>query len=379
MTIYFDNAATSWPKPEKVYRAMDHFMREVGANPGRSGHRQSIEAGRIIYLVRKSLAEMLGVCSEDRVILALNATDGLNMAIKGTVEPGDHIITSSMEHNAVMRPLRGLQDQKKIELTIVPCSEQGYLDPDDIKKAVQRNTKTIILNHASNVTGNILPVKEVGEIAKNHHLRLIVDGAQTAGVLPIDIDDLGVDIYAFTGHKGLLGPQGTGGLCLGNQVSLKPWREGGTGSRSESDRQPDFLPDSLEAGTPNTVGAAGLKAALDFLLHTGIDQVRDKELALTQRLWEGLDTIKRVKMYGPAVRKDAVAVVSFVVNGQDPAVTALTLEEKGGIACRTGLHCAPHAHKTIGSHPTGTIRFSLGIFNTPEEVDAAIKVVEMVS
>ena len=375
--IYFDNAATSWPKPPGVVEAMVHFMGEVGANPGRSAHRLSIAAARIVYEARESLAELFHVADPLRIVFGPNATEALNLALCGYLRPGDHVITSSMEHNSVMRPLRALE-RRGVEVTVVPCSPQGFLDPTDLEAAIRPNTVMIALNHASNVVGSLLPIGEAGRIARRHGLILLVDAAQTAGAVPMDMEADRIDLLGFTGHKSLYGPMGTGGLVIGPRVDLdrlEPLKRGGTGSRSEHEEQPDFLPDKCESGTPNAVGLAGLAAGVRWVLETGVEAIRQHEVALTQRLIEGLKAIPGVTVYGGLETTRQVAVVSFNVEGLEPSEVGLRLDEEYGILCRVGLHCAPAAHKTIGTFPAGTVRFSLGYFNTEEEVERAIEAV----
>lgn len=375
--IYLDNAATSWPKPPDVVRAMAHFLEEVGANPGRSEHRLSVEAGRIVYRTREALAALFDLPDPLRIVFAPNATYALNLALRGLLRSGDHAITGSMEHNAVMRPLRALEAQG-VALTVVPCAADGTLDPEDIRRALRPETALIVLNHASNVCGTILPVAEVGRIARQADLLLLVDTAQTAGVIPISMREMGIDLLAFTGHKGLLGPTGTGGLAIGERVPLErfePLVRGGTGSRSEYEIQPDFLPDKFESGTLNTVGLAGLLGALSYLQKRGLSAIQAHETALMGRLLAGLQSIPGVSVYGPADPVRRVAVVSFNVAGRTPSEVALLLDERYDIACRPGLHCAPTAHRTLGTFPTGTVRFSLGPFNTPDEIEKAIQAV----
>jgi len=372
--IYFDNAATSYPKPKRVGQAMLHFLEKVGASPGRSGHRLSIEAGRIIYQARESLAELFNVTDPLRIIFTLNITEALNLTLKGLLRPGDQVITSSMEHNSVMRPLRELE-KKGVETKVVSCSPQGILDPVDVERAIKKNTKLIVLNHGSNVTGSILPISIVGEIARRHDILFLVDTAQTAGCYPLDIKNDNIDLLAFTGHKALFGPPGTGGLVVGERVDIKklsPLKVGGTGSRSESEEQPDFLPDIYESGTPNTVGLSGLNEGLHFILKEGVDKIHKHELKLTQKLIEGLKEIRGVVVYGEDQIKDRVAVISFNIKDQLPSEVGLKLDEEYNIMCRVGLHCSPAAHKTIGTFPTGTVRFSMSWFNTFKEVDQAI-------
>jgi len=379
--IYFDNPATSWPKPPQVKEAMVKFMDEIGANPGRSGHLLSIEAARIVYETREALSVLFHVKDSSRIVFTLNATESINLALKGLLKYKDHVITSSMEHNSVMRPLRNLE-KKGIELSIVPCSNEGMLDPQDVEREIQSNTRIVILNHASNVTGTLLPIRKVGEIARKHNLLFLVDAAQTAGAYPIDVEKDGIDLLAFTGHKSLYGPQGTGGLAIGENVNIQdltPLKQGGTGSRSEFEEQPDFLPDRFESGTPNGVGISGLLAGVQFVLEKGVERIRQNEMILTQKLIEGLKEIPQVKCYGPENKNDRIATLSFNFSRLSPSNGALRLEKEFGILCRSGLHCAPAAHRSIGTFPEGTIRFGLSAFNTEEEIDTAIQAVYLIA
>ena len=379
--IYLDNAATSWPKPPQVKEAMNRFMEEIGANPGRSGHFLSIEAARIVYETREALSVLFHVKDSSRIIFTLNATESINLALKGLLKPQDHVITSSMEHNSVMRPLRELE-KKGIELSVIPCSKEGMLDPQEVGKRIRSNTRMVVLNHASNVTGTLLPVKEVGFITRNHDLLFLIDAAQTAGAYPIDVEKEGIDLLAFTGHKSLYGPQGTGGLVLGERIKEKemiPLKQGGTGSRSEFEEQPDFLPDRFESGTPNGVGISGLLAGVQFVLEKGVEQIRQKEMSLVEKLIVGLKEVRQVKIYGPEHYQDRVATLSFNFAHLSPSNGALRLEKEFGILCRPGLHCAPAAHHTIGTFPEGTIRFGLSVFNTEADVEATIRAVSLIA
>lgn len=378
--IYFDNAATSWPKPPGVMEAMARFLNEIGANPGRSGHRMAVEAGRVVYEAREVIAELFNAPDPLRVVFGLNGTEALNLVLRGYLRPGDHVVTSSMEHNAVMRPLRALERQG-VEVTVVPCAPDGTLDPGDVLAAIRPNTALVVLNHASNVVGTILPIHEVGAAvgAAGRSPLLVVDAAQTAGAVPIDVQADGIDLLAFTGHKSLYGPMGTGGLVIGERVDLdrlEPLKRGGTGSRSEHEEQPDFLPDKYESGTANAVGLAGLAAGVRWVLERGVETVRAHEEALTRRLVDGLRAIPGVTVYGTLDPARQTATVSFNIAGMEPSEVGLRLDEEFGVLCRVGLHCAPAAHKTIGTFPTGTVRFSLGVFNTAEEVDRALRAVE---
>jgi len=379
--IYFDNAATSWPKPPGVAEAMMRFMNDVGASAGRSAHARAVASGRIVYDAREAVADLLHAPDPLRVVFGLNVTEALNLALRGYLRPGDHAITSSMEHNAVMRPLRQLE-REGVELTVLPCSPGGFLDPATVEPAIRRHTVMIVLNHGSNVVGSLLPIAEAGRIARAHDLILAVDTAQTAGAFPIHMEAGQIDLLGFTGHKGLYGPMGTGGLIIGDRVDvdrLSPLKRGGTGSRSEQEEQPDFLPDKCESGTPNVVGLAGLVAGVRFIQETGVDTIRAHEVALAHQLINGLGGIRGVTVYGGLDAELQAATVSFNVAGQLPSDVGLRLDEEYGILCRVGLHCAPAAHKTIGTFPTGTVRFGLSYFNTAEEVDRALAAVATIA
>ncbi len=375
--IYLDNASTSWPKPPGVAEAVLHYMQDVGASPGRSGHQLAVEAGRIVYETREALAQLFNAADPLRIVFAANATEAINLVLFGYLRPGDHVVTTSMEHNAVMRPLRYLQSTG-VDLTVVPCSAQGMLDPIDMEKAIRPNTVLLVVNHASNVAGTVLPVAEAGAIAERHGLLLLVDAAQTGGAYPIDVHQMKIDLLAFTGHKALLGAQGTGGLCIGERVDLsrlQPLKRGGTGSRSESEQQPDFLPDRYESGTANGMGIAGLGAGVRFVLEAGVDRIRAHEQQLTADLLAGLRSIPGVRIYGTGQAEEQTATVSFNVDGLEPSDVALRLDEEHNIMSRPGLHCAPSAHRTIGTYPRGTVRFGLSYLNTTEQVDLAIEAV----
>jgi len=382
--IYFDNAATSWPKPPGVAEAMVHFLNQVGANPGRAAHRRAIASGRILYDARETVGELFHAPDPLRLVFGKNVTEALNVALRGLLRAGDHVVTSSMEHNSMMRPLRALERQPEprsgsVQVTVVECSPQGVLDPADVEAAIQPDTKLVALNHASNVVGTLLPVAEVGAICRERNLLLLVDAAQTGGAYPIDVQADQIDLLAFTGHKSLGGPMGTGGLIVGQRVDeaqLEPLIRGGTGSRSEHEVQPDFLPDMCESGTPNVVGVAGLQVGVRWVLERGVEAIRAHEVALAQRLIHGLSQIDGVTVYGTLDAELQTATVSFNIAGMAPSEVGLRLDDEYGIMCRVGLHCAPTAHKTIGTFPDGTVRFGLSAFNTMDEVKSALTAVE---
>jgi cysteine desulfurase / selenocysteine lyase len=378
--IYFDNAATSWPKPDNVAAAMERFLRECGANPGRSGHKLSIEAARVVYETRERVARLLGFDHPLSVVFTKNATEALNLALFGLLAPGDHVITSRMEHNSVLRPLTFLEE-RGVAVSLVPCASDGTLDPSDVADEICRDTRLVVLGHASNVVGTLCPIKEIGELAEDHDLLFCVDAAQTAGAWPIDMGAMHIDLLAFTGHKALYGPQGTGGLCLGERArdQIRPLIHGGTGSESESDRQPESLPDRLEAGTLNAVGLAGLAAGVSFVEEQGVEEIARRERALTARLIKGLEDTPRVHILGTREPDRQTAVVSFNLEGWGCSEVAYALEERAEICCRAGLHCAPMAHGRLGTFPEGAVRFSLGVFNTEAEIDTALEAVRQLA
>jgi cysteine desulfurase family protein len=369
--IYFDNAATTYPKPEVVYQAVNKCMREYCANPGRSGHKLSMEAGRVVLEARELLAELFGTKRSDNIIFGLNATDALNTAIKGLANKGDHIITTSMEHNSVLRPLKQLESQE-IETTIVQCSETGELNVAELEANIKSNTKMIITTHASNVTGTVMPIKEIGEIARRRKLLYIIDTAQTAGTYKLNVSDLNVDVLTFTGHKGLMGPQGVGGFYIREGIALRQMREGGTGSMSDSLIQPEILPDKFESGTPNTPGIAGLAAGLKFIKEIGIEQIRKHEEEITSYFLKQLSEIDDIIVYGPQNVLKQAPVVALNIKTKTSAEVSFILDNQFDIATRPGLHCAPLAHQTIGTKGQGAVRFSFGYFNTIDEIDEAI-------
>ncbi len=368
--LYFDNAATTWPKPPEVLDAMHHCLEDIGANPGRSGHKMSLAAGKLVDDTRQSLAELFNIEESERVIFTLNATDALNMAIKGSLRVGDHVVISSMEHNSVVRPLYGMWG--KISVTKVRCAPDGMLDPDAVKRAMHYNTRAIILTHASNVTGTVMPIREIGEMARQAGVIFIVDAAQTAGLLDIDVAKMNIDLLAVPGHKGLMGPPGTGILYVGERVKLKPWREGGTGLHSLG-AQPDYLPEKYESGTLNFVGIAGLAAGVNYIRDIGMSKILEHEQILIKRFLQGARQIPGIKIFGPPDTANRVPVVSFQLQDKDSIAVGGALDQWYNIACRAGLHCAPDAHRTLGTLNSMLVRFSFSYFNKLEEVDIALQ------
>lgn len=370
--IYLDNAATTFPKPECVYEAMDKFLREKGANPGRAGHRMSVEAEQEIEKARFIVAGFLGVKSHERLVFTFNATDALNMGIKGLLCKGDHVITSRLEHNSVSRPLSGLEKQGAITVTRVENSDDGFISPDDIRKAVRSNTKLIVCTHSSNVLGTIQPIREIGEVARERDIVFMVDAAQTVGVCDIDVEEQHIDMLAFTGHKGPFGPTGSGGLYVGKNVKLRAWREGGTGFEPESISQPDTLPFQLESGTPNSVGIVGLRTGIEFCIKEGIETIRQHERKLALRLVSALESDDRFEIYGNVDEDRKVGIVSINIKGLKSGEVGAILDNTFNIAVRPGLHCAPYTHQRIETFPEGTIRLSPGYFNTKEEIEETV-------
>lgn len=376
--IYLDNAATSWPKPSEVLEEIQRVLINYAGNPGRGGHEAALQAARLIYQARVNIVEFFGGESPPQVIFTSNATHALNQALFGLLRPGDHVITSSLEHNAVTRPLWILAQQGVQVTEIAVDMEQGFL-LKDYEAAFKKNTKLVVTLHASNVTGFVLPIEKIGSIAKAHGVPYLLDAAQTAGVFSIKLDKLPVDMIAFPGHKGLLGPQGTGGLILREGISLRPLIYGGTGSLSELDQQPDFLPDALESGTLNGVGIAGLGAGVRYIHEKGIDWIRKREQALCQSLTDGLKVIPGIKLYGGTKVEEKAPIVAFNIGRQDSLFVSFELSERAGIIARAGLHCAPHAHQTIGTMEQGVIRFSPSHFTTEEDINKVLEVVESIA
>lgn len=400
-SIYLDNAATSFPKPPEVIDAMVYFMKEVGANPGRSGHYKSVEAGTIVDNARNGLAILFGIPDPERIVFAMNVTEALNTVLFGFLKQGDHVITTSMEHNSVLRPLRHLEKNAFINLSIARCDGKGLLDIDELVSQIKTNTALIIVNHASNVCGTVQDIRSVKKAVGD--IPLLIDAAQTGGCFPIDVEADGIDFLAFTGHKGLLGPQGTGGLYIRDGLTVQPLIRGGTGSISEEEYQPDFLPDALESGTRNNVGIAGLGAGVDFILKHGIEKIREHEKALTAALLSQIRNVTGVTIYGPLDAEKQTATLSITFDSILPpgarydyggcgAVNLELMEEdvypseagnildtEYDILVRPGLHCAPIAHKTLKTFPEGTIRISMGYFNTLEEIEITARAIRKIA
>lgn len=376
--VYFDNAATSFPKPNVVYDSVMKVMKEYGANPGRSGHKLALRLGREIFQTRELLAELFNIKNPMNIIFTSNCTESLNLGIKGILQRGDHVITTSMEHNSVLRPLMVLE-KEGVEVTIVEGDSAGRIDPSKIEKNIKNNTKMIATTHVSNLTGTIMPVKTIGRIAKENNIYYLVDAAQSAGVYDIDVDKMNIDILAFPGHKGLLGPQGTGGLYIREGLDIKEMKQGGTGSVSHLLEQPGMSPDRYESGTPNGSGIVGLGEGIKYILQKGTKNIRKHEEELTKHFIEEALKIDKIKVYGPLDIEEQGAVVSINIGNEDSSEISYILDENYDIEVRPGLHCSPLAHKTIGTFEQGVVRFSFGPFNTHEEIELGIKAIREIS
>ncbi|CAH0121869.1 MULTISPECIES: aminotransferase class V-fold PLP-dependent enzyme [unclassified Paenibacillus] len=367
---YFDHAATSWPKPPQVIEAMQKAMLDYGANPGRGSHAMAVQASRVIYETRRHLSQLFGVRNPMDVIFTLNTTMALNLAIKGIVRPGDHIVVTGIEHNSVRRPVEYLRRIWNLDVTYIKANRQGVVDLRELEQSFRPHTKLVACSHSSNLLGTILPVGEVGEMTRKRGVKLLVDAAQTAGTIPIDVASMGIDMLAFPGHKGLLGPQGTGGLYIAPDMELEPLLHGGTGSQSDAVEQPGVRPDRYEAGTPNTVGLAGLNEGVKFILNETVEKIHTKEWKLTQRMMDQLRQLPGIELLGPDLGEDKTGIVSFTVKGADNAEIAFRLDREYGIAVRAGYHCTPLAHDAAGTTRTGAVRASVGYTTTEEDVNA---------
>jgi len=370
--IYLDNAATSWPKPPMVADRVREAILHQGGNPGRSGHAMSLAAGKLLEEARNKLAHLFNVADPHRIVFALNATDALHLAINGSLEEGGHVIISSMEHNAVTRPLHRYQERGGC-VTKIPMDPVSGVDPENVKKALRKDTRLVVMTHASNVCGTVNPIKEIGLVCREAGVPLLVDASQSAGCLPVDVEAMNIDMLAFPGHKSLLGPTGTGGLYIREGVEMAPVRLGGTGLHSEEQDQPREMPFRYESGTQNVQGLAGLAAGLDYIEEEGLDAIESKEESLTSLLLEGLAPIEGLSLYGPPKGVRRAPVVSFTLENVDPIEIAAILDQSFAIAVRAGLHCAPDAHGTIGTLAAGgTVRVSPGPYNTEEDIQRVV-------
>ena len=380
--IYLDNAATSWPRPEAVYRAVDDYQRRLGAPAGRGAYREALAVQSLVTRCRKSAATLFNAPDPRQIVFTFNGTDSLNLALHGVLRPGDHVVASVLEHNSVLRPLRELGAILGISTTLIPANAAGQVDPDDYRRALRPNTRLVALLHASNVTGAVQPIAEVGRIAREAGALFLVDAAQTAGALPIDVQALGIDLLACPGHKGLLGPLGTGLLYIrqGVESQVRSLRQGGTGTASETDRQPETLPDKYESGNHNVPGICGLAAGVDFVLEQGVETIREREQLHLRRLREALSDVAAITLYGPPSAADAVGILSLSIAGYDPQDIATILDDSFSIQTRAGLHCAPGAHRHLGTLETGgTLRLSVGPFTTDSDIERAIEALRTIA
>lgn len=375
--IYLDNAATSFPKPPEVAEAMHRLIREISLSPGRSAHRFSLAASRVIFEARELVAGFFGCPDSSRVVFTSNVTEALNVGIFGLLAPGDQVLTTGMEHNSVMRPLRHLEKTRGIHLEILPTDSTGGIDPDDVPRHLSKKTRLIIINHVSNVTGAMADLEAIGK--QKGSALLMVDAAQSAGIFPLDMEKMSIDFLAFTGHKGLFGPTGTGGFLLREDLMVPPLKMGGTGSNSEEEAQPQLMPDCFESGTPNTLGIGGLAAGLEFINKTGRETIRQHEENLTRLLLDGLSRIQGVTVHGPPAGGARGSVVSLTMAGKSVADLAFVLDRQHGIMARSGLHCAPAAHRSISTFPHGTLRLSPGFFNTEADIRTVLAALDQIS
>ncbi|MFQ6069679.1 MAG: aminotransferase class V-fold PLP-dependent enzyme [Candidatus Aminicenantales bacterium] len=374
--IYLDNGATSFPKPEEVYTFMDSFYRKFGVNPGRSGYDLCLETEEIVESTRKMLTEYFNGNDYNRLCFSYNSTDALNLAIFGMLREGDHAVTTTLEHNSVLRPLYHLYKHNRVEVDYVPFDSKGFVDPEDFPKKFKKNTKLVVVNHASNVIGTIQPIREIGKHCRERGIPFLIDASQTAGKIPVDIEHSQVDVVAFTGHKSLLGPTGIGGLYVREGIEISHTRAGGTGVRSALRTHPDDYPYRLEYGTLNVLGVAGLYAGIKWIKEKGMDSIHEHEMKLTTMLRNGLSKIDGVTLYCQDELKDHISILLFNIEGLDAEDTGTMLDVDHNIACRTGLHCAPLVHEQLGTDKIrGAVRFGIGPFNTEEEIKTAIRAV----
>jgi len=378
--IYLDNAATSFPKPETVAAAMIDYLTNVGASPGRSGHQLAAAAGRILFQTRKALSRLFNLDNPGRIVFTENATSALNLSLFGLIQPGDRVLTTGLEHNSVMRPLRHLEELRRITIDILPGTATSHYDLKLMAEwCEQKNYRLAVINHVSNVTGTLAPLSAMLPILRENNILSIIDGAQSAGSLPIDLSRLNPDIFCFTGHKSLFGPPGTGGLYIKPGITPQPLCYGGTGSRSETEFQPDFLPDCYESGTPNTAGLAGLKAGLEFIEEKGCKNIFAHEQKLIGILKQNLNKISSLTLFTPRIEDVATPVVSFKLAGLNCSEIGYQLDHDFGIMTRVGLHCAPRAHQNIATFPEGTVRLAPGFFNTEEDMEKVITAITKIA
>lgn len=377
--IYLDNAATSFPKPACVCNEMDRCMRKYCANPGRGGHALSLKAGMAVMNARDTVCRLFNIRDSMRLAFTKNATEALNIAVKGLATPGCHVITTAMEHNAVMRPMSTLERDMGIEVTLIKGNDYGEVDPDDIRREIKSNSVLIVCTLSSNVNGIIMPVGEIGRTAHEYGIPFLVDASQGAGALPVDVESWYIDMLAFPGHKGLMGPQGTGGLFVREGIRLRTLMEGGTGSNSEYEFQPEIMPDFLESGTLNTPGIVGLGAGAGYVMKTGVANIHEYKSHLTELLADGLSQIPGVMLYSPADKDRNSGIVAMNLADMDPAKLSLLLDKDHGICVRAGLHCSPAAHAVLGTAGRGSVRFSVGWFNTENEIMYALDAVDRIA
>lgn len=374
--IYLDNGATSYPKPKEVYSFMDSFFREFGVNPGRSGYDMCLETGALVDRTRKMLADFFNGKDPNRLCYSYNSTDALNLIIYGILKPGDHAISTTIEHNSVLRPLYHQEKLHDVEVDYVPFDKNGFVDPDDFKKRIKKNTSLVVVNHASNVIGTVQPVEDIGRICREHNITFAIDASQSAGKIPIDIDKLHIDVVAFTGHKSFLGPTGIGGLYVREGIEIRHTRAGGTGVRSAERMHLDDYPFRLEYGTPNVMGIAGIHAGLKWILGKGIDNIHHHEMQLTRMLRDGLREIDGLTLHCQDDLSNHIGVLSFNVDGLEALNTGTILDADYNIACRTGLHCAPLVHEKLDTADIGgSVRMGIGPFNTEDQIKTAIEAV----
>jgi len=378
-TYYFDNAASSWPKPDQVPQAMVQCLQDYGANPGRGSHRMAVKASRVVFETRTNLAKLFRVANANDICFTSNTTEALNLAIKGFLKNNDHVISTSIEHNSVRRPLEYLCQTKGVKITYVNSDREGYVSLENIRQAIRDDTKLLICNHSSNLLGTIAPITEIAQLCKENNVKLLVDAAQTAGTVPIDVINMGIHMLAFPGHKGLMGPQGTGGLYVHPEIELFPLIHGGTGSQSENSDQPMIRPDRYEAGTLNTVGIAGLNEGVKFVLQQTVETIRLHEKMLTKMLMEGLLSIEGIRLLGPNLGDERTGIVAFLLPNIEASQLAFILDKTYGIAVRAGFHCTPLAHQSAGTITTGAVRASVGYFTTTDDIQYLIDAVTEIS